>query len=111
MEFIVHLNTSRSLATETQLEKYRYALEEIKRVDRDQFLLEPYAGYVDKEFCDDYRADGKWAMMMFAQNFTQVDRLCDVRCRYDPSQVAVTPCSFDFCYCHERKNRYVNTIY
>lgn len=69
------------------------------------------SGYVDKDFCEDYAEDGAWAMMMFAQNFTHVDKLCDVRCKYDPASRAESPCSFDFCYCPERMKRFVNTIY
>lgn len=99
VEFLVHLNTSRQAATQAQTQRYASGLTEMLRVDRDRFRLEPYAGYVDKDFCETYAEDGRWAMMMYAQNFTHVHKLCDVRCKYDPEQVALSPCSFDFCYC------------
>jgi hypothetical protein len=108
VEFIAHFNTSFQEATNAQLERYRFAVQQLKNVDRDKFLLEPYSGYADHEFCEAYEEGGQWAMMMFAQNFTHVDRLCDVRCKYDPAQLSVTPCSFDFCYCDER--HHVHTI-
>lgn len=52
MEFIAQINTLHQAATQAQLERYYTGFEEIKNVDRDIFLLEPYAGYVDKDFCD-----------------------------------------------------------
>lgn len=42
---------------------------------------------------------GEWAYRAFDKNLTVIERLCCVRTKFDPNELAVTPCSFHFCFC------------